>query len=141
MAPEQIKSEPLDGRTDQFAWAVTGYELLTGQPVWKGNSFAILARILTEKPIPLRTLAPGVPEGVAAVIERAMSKSPAERFPVMEAIVEALAPFAATPEDPEMLGPLEPEPPRRDEQATLAVDEGDEVQALRTTSVRGSNTR
>jgi uncharacterized protein YjbI with pentapeptide repeats len=142
MAPEQIKGEPLDGRTDQFAWAVTGYELLAGQAVWKGNSFAILARILTEKPPPLATLSPGIPAGVVAVIERAMSKSPADRFPVMEAIVEALAPFAAAPPEPEMPGGIvAPEPPHLDEHATVAVDDSADGLGERTTSTRGPDSR
>ena len=95
MAPEQIKGTPLDGRVDQFSWAVTAYELLTGRSPWSGNSFAILAKILTESPAPVRLHCPQIPEEVASVVERAMSKAPEARFPSMETIVAVLAPFAA----------------------------------------------
>jgi serine/threonine-protein kinase len=99
MAPEQIKGTQIDGRTDQFAWAVTGYELLTGRSPWSGNSFAVLAKILTEEPAPIRAASPRVPEEVAAVVERAMSKDAEARFPRMDSIVAALAPFAAVADE------------------------------------------
>src|SRR5262245_24663469 len=52
MAPEQIRSEKLDGRVDQFAWGVVAYELLTGKLPWRGAADppAIAASILTDKP-------------------------------------------------------------------------------------------
>jgi uncharacterized protein YjbI with pentapeptide repeats len=104
MAPEQIKGAQLDGRADQFAWAVTGYQLLTGKPPWSGSSFAILAKILMEDPVGIRTLCPHIPEPVTRVFERAMSKSPDDRFPSMDAVVSALQPFAAAVDDVEPPG-------------------------------------
>ncbi|MBK8255316.1 MAG: pentapeptide repeat-containing protein [Polyangiaceae bacterium] len=102
MAPEQLRGDTLDGRTDQFAWAVTAYELLTGRQAWKGSAFAALARILTDEPLQVRALQPRIPEGVAQVIHRALAKQPSARFPNMEAIVAELAPFAALPDEPNL---------------------------------------
>jgi eukaryotic-like serine/threonine-protein kinase len=74
---------------------------LTGKPPWSGSSFAILAKILMEEPVAIRTLCPHIPESVTSVFERAMSKSPDDRFPSMDAVVVALQPFAGVIDDVE----------------------------------------
>ncbi len=113
MAPEQIRGDAVDGRTDQFAWGVTAYELCAGRPPFVANdSMALMAAILTDEPAPL---GPEVPEGVARVILRALRKKPAERFASMHEIVDALTSSAegATPRAPTKRPPREewPRPP------------------------------
>ena len=51
MAPEQIRGDALDGRTDQFAWGVVAYELLTGRLPWRGSgdAMAVAASVLTDR--------------------------------------------------------------------------------------------
>jgi serine/threonine-protein kinase len=93
MAPEQIRSEPLDGRSDEFSWGVLAYELLTGVLPWQGTGIHVMARILTDRPKPLRELNPDVPEEVVAVVERALARNAEERFSSMDEIVAALEPF------------------------------------------------
>src|SRR5271154_4081434 len=70
MAPEQIRGDALDGRTDQFAWGVVAYELCTGALPWRGagEPFAAVASILTDE-VPAGALArAGVsPEGGAGL--------------------------------------------------------------------------
>lgn len=92
MAPEQIKGKPLDGRSDQFAWAVTAYEALTGRLPWQAENGAlgVVASILEEVPPNVCTLRSDVPAHVGAAIARAMEKRPEERFPTMRALVNAL---------------------------------------------------
>jgi serine/threonine-protein kinase len=94
MAPEQIRGEPADGRTDQFSWAVVAYELMCGKVPWRvnGTDYGAIAAIVSMDPAPLRTLAPDVPVVAAEVIARALQKDPARRFPTMEALVSALEP-------------------------------------------------
>jgi tRNA A-37 threonylcarbamoyl transferase component Bud32/dipeptidyl aminopeptidase/acylaminoacyl peptidase len=81
MSPEQASAEPrLDGRSDQYSLACVVYEMLAGEPPYTGPSAqAIIAKRLSE-PIPhigtLRKVSPGV----AAALDRALSKSPADRF-------------------------------------------------------------
>ncbi|WP_394828223.1 pentapeptide repeat-containing protein [Pendulispora albinea] len=112
MAPEQIRGELADGRTDQFAWGVTAYELLANRSPWIGNSYSILAKILTESPAPLRSLAPSVPEGVERAVTRAMSKTRDARYPTMAALVAELAPFAESFDEPgQHVLPLAADPP------------------------------
>ena len=94
MAPEQIRSEPIDERSDQFAWGVVAYELLTGELPWKGVGIHVMARILTDPAAPIRSLNPDVPEGAAAVVMRALARVPDDRFPSMDALISALEPHA-----------------------------------------------
>lgn len=90
MAPEQIRGLPVDGRTDQFAWGVMAYEILSGRPPWAiGDSLQLVAAILTDAPTPLGELAE-VPLGVSAIIERTLAKNPDRRFPTTGALVSAL---------------------------------------------------
>ncbi len=96
MAPEQLRSRPLDGRTDQFAWAVMAYELLSGSPPWSAHGAMDLAgAILQDDPPPLGSRVADLPEGVEAAITRALAKRPEDRFPSMDEAVAAIDPGAA----------------------------------------------
>jgi serine/threonine-protein kinase len=92
MAPEQMRNEELDGRTDQFAWGVMAYELLSGALPWRGgeDSLAIISQVLTEEPKPLREAAPDVPLVAATVVMRTLAKPRASRFATMDEVVAAL---------------------------------------------------
>ncbi len=101
MAPEQAMGEPVDGRSDQFSWGAVAYELLSGGklPTTPNNPLGlpISVAILHEQPAPLSELAPDLPPGVAAIVMRALSKSPSGRFPTMEEIYVALDAIASSP--------------------------------------------
>ena len=98
MAPEQIRNETIDARTDQFSWAVMAYEVLSGKLPWKPRDHvAIIASIVMDEPAPLTTVAPEVPARIARVIDRALSKSPAARFASMEELVASLEDRAPEP--------------------------------------------
>jgi serine/threonine-protein kinase len=94
MAPEQVRGKPADGRSDQFSWGVLAYELLEGTLPWEGSDLlGQVAAMLSEPPRPMQTA--GVPEEVRALVMRAISRAPAERFGSMDDVVELLAPFTA----------------------------------------------
>jgi serine/threonine-protein kinase len=112
MAPEQLRREALDGRSDQFSWGVLAYELLAKRLPWQGDAVAVIAATLTVEPPPLATLRPELPEPITSAVMRALRKDPAERFPSMREIVAVLEPFAAPPE------PLAMEPAPADDEAT-----------------------
>ncbi len=87
LAPEQIRGESLDRRTDVFAVGVLAYELLTSQKPFRGEHLStILYRILNEAPEPISTVAPDVPPALAAIANRAMEKNIQNRYPSMEAM-------------------------------------------------------
>jgi serine/threonine-protein kinase len=98
MAPEQIRGEAMDGRSDQFSWGVTAYEILSGTRPWKGPTTLALASVIVhEKEAPLLEQVPGLPPEVAAVVHRALEKNAARRFASMGELVEALGPRVGPP--------------------------------------------
>jgi serine/threonine protein kinase/tetratricopeptide (TPR) repeat protein len=99
MAPEQIRAIAVDGRTDQFAWGVMAYELLAGELPWEAKStgLGVVAQILTDDPMPLSDRVADLSSMIAATVMKAMSKSPDNRFPSMEDVVNAIDPHASAP--------------------------------------------
>jgi hypothetical protein len=82
MAPELIMGQPSDGRVDQYALAVTIYELLAGRRPFEGPTpTAILVQQTTQEPPPLHRVCPTIPELVAAAVHRGLAKDPAARHP------------------------------------------------------------
>jgi serine/threonine-protein kinase len=96
MAPEQARGDKIvDFRADIHALGVIAYELLSGQKPHPGEGYnAILAHILTQPITPLATLRPGLPPGLAAVIERALASEPARRQSSIAELANDLSPFA-----------------------------------------------
>lgn len=95
MAPEQLRAEPLDARSDQFSWGVVAYELLVGRTPWAGatpDSLTLVHTILEDRPVDAAPLARSCPPAVARVVMRALSKQREERFDSMDRLVEELAP-------------------------------------------------
>ncbi len=92
LSPEQLKGDPVDGRADQFAWAVTTYELLTGQLPWpKGvDGFQLVLAILNATPPPPSTFVGELPAIAEAALMKALAKAPSQRFDAMESLVTAL---------------------------------------------------
>ncbi|MFO0807437.1 MAG: serine/threonine-protein kinase [Gemmataceae bacterium] len=90
LAPEVVLGQPFDGRIDQYALAVTVYELLAGRVPFRGNApTATLVMHTRDTATPLDHLRPSVPRTLAAAIERGMAKSPDERFPSCTAFAQA----------------------------------------------------
>jgi serine/threonine protein kinase/tetratricopeptide (TPR) repeat protein len=98
LSPEQLRGDPATALSDQFAWAVTAYELLAGAPPWTAQApVALLSQILTSDPPPLTERAGDVPPEVAAVVARALSKRSGDRFASIDEVADAVEPFAEVP--------------------------------------------
>lgn len=81
MSPEQVRGQPLDHRSDIFAFGAVLYEMLTGRRAFQGASSAdTISAILNHDPpaAPLSDLQ--VPAGLARVVERCLAKHPDARF-------------------------------------------------------------
>ncbi|MDA8310212.1 MAG: serine/threonine-protein kinase [Actinomycetota bacterium] len=97
MAPEQASGADIGPATDVYAAGVMLYEMLSGQLPYPedGGALAIVLRHLNEPPTPLSEVAPAVPVGLAAVVMRALARSPEERFATAEEFGVAIASAAA----------------------------------------------
>ena len=96
MAPEQIRSEPLDGRADQYALGVMLFELATGIRPFRAEQsvFVLMAEILLGQPQPPSQIEASIPPAFEAVILRAMAARREDRFADVQALGRALLPFA-----------------------------------------------
>src|SRR5918999_1302958 len=92
MSPEQaIGEREIDGRSDIYSLGVLAYQMLTGRvPFTAGNSVALLLKHVNEQPRPIAELRPETPRGLRDTIERALMKSPEDRWPTAAAMREAL---------------------------------------------------
>ncbi len=93
MAPEQAtgRNDDIDARTDIFAFGAIVFEMLAGHPPFSGDTLAAVIHAVVYAPTPpLREFAPDVPAPIAAAIERALAKSPDERFPDVGSFVKAV---------------------------------------------------
>ncbi len=101
-SPEQAAGLPVDRRSDVYSMAVTFYRVLAGRLPFheaRGQSpLVVLAKHINNEPTLLAEAAAGVeiPRAVAAVIEAALSKSPADRPQTMLALAGALREAAAS---------------------------------------------
>jgi len=81
MSPEQARGQELDGRSDLFSVGCLLYEMLTGRKAFRGESItALLFKIITEEPPPLRESDPGIPDEFERIILKALSKAPDSRY-------------------------------------------------------------
>jgi serine/threonine-protein kinase len=92
-SPEQASAErEVDGRADQYSLACVLYEMLAGQPPFTGPSAdSIVRQHLTTRATPISVIRPGVPEPVSSALERALAKTPADRFPNAAELGQALS--------------------------------------------------
>jgi serine/threonine-protein kinase len=92
MSPEQASgSADIGTATDIYALGCVVYEMLAGNPPFRGNSaLSVMARHVTEKPRPVRALRPETPPHIEHALARALSKLPDQRFASASDFVAAL---------------------------------------------------
>jgi serine/threonine-protein kinase len=92
MAPEQATGErTIDARADVYALGAVVYEMLTGEPPFAGaTSQAVVARLLTVAPPPIRQVRDTVPVALEEAVMRALAKLPADRFASARTFAETM---------------------------------------------------
>jgi tRNA A-37 threonylcarbamoyl transferase component Bud32 len=91
MSPEQVEARAVDGRADQFALAVMAYELLTGTRPFQADSMPTVAHLIVYGPRPsAQAVNPSLPPGIDAVLDRALSRFPEQRFPTCTEFTSAI---------------------------------------------------
>ena len=109
MAPEQVRGEDVDGRTDLYAVGVVFYRLLTGKLPFKAETaVAMIHSQLNDQPTPARQLRADLPEWLDATLMRALAKRPADRFQTADEFRAALHPVAPLSDDVTMATPSAP---------------------------------
>ncbi len=104
MSPEQAAGDrDLDARSDLYSLAAVLYEMLAGEPPFTGPTFqAILTKLVTENPRPLRQVRDTIPLALESTVQQALAKLPADRPTGAAEFAEALArvPLIPTPSQP-----------------------------------------
>ncbi|WP_437501617.1 protein kinase domain-containing protein [Sorangium sp. So ce1099] len=96
MAPEQIRAQQVDRRSDVYSAGVVLWEMLTEERLFKAdNDGALIAHILQGPPTGPRGVVPSVPAAIDRICLRALSTDPDDRFPTAAAFAEALEEAAA----------------------------------------------
>lgn len=91
MSPEQVLGSPLDCRSDLYSVGITLYEMVTGErPIRGETEFSIMEGHLKYVPEPASKLNPSVSASLSAIIAKAISKDPADRYQTAEAFLAAV---------------------------------------------------
>lgn len=81
LAPEQIRGEAFDARTDIFSFGILAYELFAQERPFQGAEIsAVFYKILNEEAPPLREKAPDCPEELEKIVHRCLEKAPENRY-------------------------------------------------------------
>jgi tetratricopeptide (TPR) repeat protein len=97
MAPEQLRGEPLDARTDVWSLGAVLYELLAGRPAFAAETTAsLLEAIFTAEPPRLNRLRPDVPGRLVEMLSLMLAKPREKRLASMDLVVERLESLLAS---------------------------------------------
>jgi serine/threonine protein kinase len=79
MSPEQCRGEQLDPRSDIYSLAVIAYQMLAGEPPFKGDINDVMRQHMEAAPPPLKERRKKIPKRMAAIVMAALAKNPDER--------------------------------------------------------------
>jgi serine/threonine-protein kinase len=84
MAPERLRNETVDGRSDIFAAGVVLFQLMAGELPFSGADNVLMQNIMNEPHPRLSSIRPGLPASLDLILDRALAKSLDERYPTAE---------------------------------------------------------
>jgi eukaryotic-like serine/threonine-protein kinase len=96
MSPEQIQGSPAGPHSDIYSLGCVLYEALTGKTLFTGESESeIAAKHLRERPVPLRSLNPGLGPGAEFIVNKAMAREVAQRYRTADEMLADLTKLTA----------------------------------------------
>jgi len=91
LSPEQALGKPVTPASDLYSLGVVLYEMLCGRPPFDGgDALAVALQHVREAPVPVAVVMPGTPAALCEVVERALRKTPGDRFDSAEGMQRAL---------------------------------------------------
>jgi len=92
MSPEQAACRTVDARTDIYSLGCVMYEMLAGEPPFRGATVqAVAARHLGEPPLSLSVVLPALSKELESIVIKALAKAPADRFQTADDLKASLA--------------------------------------------------
>ncbi len=122
LSPEQARGETVDARSDVYSTGCLLYELLTGRPPFQGESpVAVAYQHVRENPLPPSTLNPDIGGEADAIVMKALTKNPANRYQsaaemradinrALQGVTVAAPPVMAEPMTQPLTAITDPEP-------------------------------
>ncbi|MBV8632601.1 MAG: protein kinase, partial [Silvibacterium sp.] len=114
MSPEQVRGQPVDHRTDIFAFGAILYEMLTGRRAFKRSTSAeTMTAILNDDPPAISQTGANVPPALQRVVHRCLEKNPEQRFHSASDLAFALDALSDSGASPTAAAPPSRRPLRR----------------------------
>jgi serine/threonine protein kinase len=91
MPPEQASGCPVDERADVYALGAILYHVLAGRTPYEGDYPAqLVRRVIAQAPVPLIRQQAGISEALVTIVEKAMARSPRDRYPTARQLADDL---------------------------------------------------
>ena len=114
MSPEQVRGQPVDHRTDNFAFGIILYEMLTGKRAFhRSTSAETMTAILNDEPPALSQTAASIPPALQRVVNRCLEKNREQRFQSASDLAFALEALSDSGSAAAVAPPSSRRPPRR----------------------------